>query len=201
MKYLTYPAFLIGLFVIIAWLSQAHTKASVDTLDQRDYVVTFASVKISDETLRQTGFPSVEDINKSLETRAKFARYVSEHPEQFSFTPNRGNALPIARTSETTRLHFVLDAQKEQQDFATYGMSLTQFDPSMSIQGEDRDGTISCSWGYNYGVTLREPVGNSTGVGGCGFSGFILRAHQPDLTLLFRTKNASLWEFVELDHH
>src|SRR5208283_1438311 len=95
MKNLLFPVLLVGLVACSPTEQQQVTpSATQHNIDLREYAVSFAAVKIRDETLKQLAFPPFEEIY-SQEAEKKLAAYVIAHSGDFSFTATTGNCLPI----------------------------------------------------------------------------------------------------------
>jgi hypothetical protein len=169
-------------------------------LNYHEYSVTFAAVKVPDSAFQGLGLSSYEDTIRTAEACQKLADHVAGHPKEFSITTVNGNALPIVGTHGRTGIRLLLDPKQEKRDFEAYGMMAQKFDPAVRIQEEDDRGYVSCAWECAYGVHLKQPIGNSTDVGGSGGCGGAMTAvGKPEIMPLFHADGVSLWLLGQLN--
>ncbi len=166
-----------------------------------EYSVTFAAVKIPDETLKQLGLPPFEGPHTE-ESDQKLAAYVVAHPGDFSIAGIKGNCLPVVWNNGETHVKLLLDPEQEQKDLETLGMMTRGFDIRVSVRDEQAVGQVYCDWFCCCGIHSKEQVRGSTdrGMTGGSLTGLIT-VGQTYIRPLLQGNGVSLWMMGALNRN
>jgi len=191
----------ITLLALFAFAFVSCSDKKPETPERRTYSVTFAAALVPDSDLAEFGgsfSPQKGYDFETIEGRYRLAERVLQNPERYPVFRQDGAWVPLAVTGGDSRMRMKPKAADDVFMLEKTGMTLDRFSPSIRVDAENDSGQIECAWGCEWGVTLKEPVGNSNSQGGSRPGGAMLLSGKPDMTPLCNFGGKTLWMIVGL---
>lgn len=185
-------------FLAFAFISCSENKPEIP--QRRTYSVTFAAAVVPDSELSAFGGSFSQEKGYDFETiegRYRLAERVLQNLGKYPVFRPDGDWVPLVATGGDCRLRMKQKAADEVFTLEKTAMTLDRFSPSVRVTAENESGQIECSWGCEWGVTLKEP-GGSNKQSGSRPGGAILLSGKPDMTPLCNFGGQTLWMIVGL---